>query len=53
MEFVFNKLGIENKTIKKENIRRNDDYRQYYNKYTRNIIEKLYKNDLKEFNYQF
>ena len=33
--------------------KRNVDYRKYYNERNRNIIEELYKDDLKKFNYQF
>ena len=33
--------------------KRNVDYRKYYNERNRNIIEELYKDDLKKFNYEF
>ena len=36
------------------NIKKRDiDYRKYYNERNRNIIEELYKDDLKKFNYEF
>lgn len=48
-------LGVQRSSIRKENIRSNrrKDYRFYYNDATREIVEKVYKDDIVNFGYDF
>ena len=45
----YNKLPYVNKNINKDH----DNYREYYNTKTRNLVEKYYRKDLETFEYEF
>jgi hypothetical protein len=53
VHYVFSRLGIENISIPQKNSSHHNHYSHYYNKKTRKIIEKKYKEDIVRFGYRF
>lgn len=54
MRFILGKLGMNINEIPKINVsERKPDYRDYYNDFSRSIIEEGFADDLKYFNYSF
>ena len=51
--FISNKIGSQNKIIKKLNKSSRLNYRKYYDEKTRNIVKNAYKDDIELFGYEF
>ena len=55
-ETYLQKLGLKNTEIlqtKLNTSRRDSSYREYYDEETKNLVEKYYLKDIKEFDYKF
>ena len=53
IKIIQQKLKLPYEKIPYENLTCHDDYRKYYNKYTREKIEQLYTKDIEIFKYEF
>jgi hypothetical protein len=53
LEYIFRQLGTSCPKLKKKNASQRNDYRKYYDRETKTLIEKRFKWTIENFNYQF
>ena len=51
--YMYKKVGVAGKLLHVRKSKRSRDYKQYYNPITKELVEKLYREDIERFGYEF
>jgi len=52
-DYIVQHLGLKNTSLPHKNKTKHKNYREYYNDYTRKLVEEQFKEDIELFNYEF